>query len=95
MCAVLRSAPPGRPALADHASQFVLLERAVEDEYRPRMLDALQEKVNAVAESVQVAAPLCARCGQPMRRQRHAAGLLGGAFWMLASARVTVSLSGL
>jgi len=68
MCAVLRSAPPGRPALADHASQFVLLERAVEDEYRPRMLDALQEKVNAVAELVQVAAPSCARCGQPMRR---------------------------
>jgi hypothetical protein len=66
MCAVMRS--PVRPALGDHPSQFLLLERAVEDEYRPRMLEALQEKVNAVGESVQMTAPSCSRCGQPMRR---------------------------
>jgi hypothetical protein len=42
------------------------MERAVEDEYRPRMLEALQAKVNAVADAVQT--PTCPQCGQPMKR---------------------------
>jgi hypothetical protein len=47
----------------DQPSQFLLLERAVEDEFRPQMLQALQRKVNAVADSSQAVAPDCARCG--------------------------------
>jgi hypothetical protein len=43
-----------------------VLERAVEDEYRPQMLQALQRKVNAVADSSQAVAPDCARCGRAM-----------------------------
>ena len=52
--------------LLDQPSQFLLLERAVEDEFRPQMLQALQHKVNAVADSLQAVAPDCARCGRPM-----------------------------
>ncbi len=63
-----RTAPP-RPALAEQASQFMLLERAVEEEYRPRMLAELQRRVEAVAETAQRAAPQCRRCGQGMRRK--------------------------
>jgi hypothetical protein len=50
----------------DQPSQFILLERAVEDEFRPQMLQALQRKVNAVADSSQAVAPDCARCGRAM-----------------------------
>ena len=39
----------------------MLLEREVEIEYRPRMLEALQNKVSAVADSLQ--------CHLPMKRQ--------------------------
>jgi hypothetical protein len=41
--------PPARPVLAAGASPFLLLEREVELEYRPRMLTALQSKVDAEA----------------------------------------------
>jgi hypothetical protein len=44
---------PQRPALQE-ISQFLLLEREVELEHRPRMLEALQNKVNAVADSLGV-----------------------------------------
>src|SRR6202140_4414734 len=57
--------PPVRPVLADGPSQFLLLERAVEDEYRPRMLQALQRRVDEVAETTR-ATPVCARCGRLM-----------------------------
>ncbi len=57
---------PARPVLWDQPSQFLLLEREVEDEFRPQMLQALQRKVNAVADSSQAVAPDCARCGRPM-----------------------------
>lgn len=57
---------PARPVLLDQPSQFLLLERAVEDEFRPQMLQALQRKVTAVADSSQAVAPDCARCGRPM-----------------------------
>jgi hypothetical protein len=42
------------------------LERAVEDEYRPRMLKELQCRVDSLAESARVSSPACAGCGQPM-----------------------------
>ena len=46
----------------------MLLEREVEIEYRPRMLDALQNKVSAVADSLQGQTPACSQCRQPMKR---------------------------
>ena len=58
--------PPLRPRLADQPSRFVLLEREVELEYRPQMLEALQRKVNTVAEEIRAKAPECPRCGLPM-----------------------------
>jgi hypothetical protein len=58
--------PPLRPQLADRPSRFVLLEREVELEYRPQMLEALQRKVNAVAEQACATVPECPHCGQPM-----------------------------
>jgi hypothetical protein len=59
-------APP-RPALQE-VSQFMVLEREVEIQYRPRMLEALQNKVNAVADSLQGQPPACSQCRQPMKR---------------------------
>lgn len=58
---------PQRPALQE-VSQFMLLEREVELQYRPRMLEALQNKVNAVADSLRGQAPVCSQCHQPMQR---------------------------
>src|SRR6266542_4663543 len=58
--------PPLRPRLADQPSRFVLLEREVELEYKPRMLEALQRKVNIVAEEARATAPEYPRCGLPM-----------------------------
>lgn len=60
---------PARPVLAEQASQFMLLERAVEEEYRPRMLAELQRRVEAVAQAAQAVAPRCPRCAQTMRRK--------------------------
>lgn len=58
-----------RPELAEQASPFMLLERAVEEEYRPRMRAELQRRVEAMAETAQAVAPPCPRCGQRMRRK--------------------------
>jgi hypothetical protein len=58
--------PPVRPWLADHPSQFLLLERAVEQEYRPQMLNELQRRVDALAESARENIPACAGCGRQM-----------------------------
>ena len=60
--------PPLRPRLADQPSRFVLLEREVELEYRPQMLEALQRKVKAVAEEASAMVPEFPRCGQPNRK---------------------------
>jgi len=60
------SSPPVRPLLAEGPSRFVLLERAVEDEYRPHMLKELQGRVDALAESTRADCPACARCGKQM-----------------------------
>src|ERR1035441_7290701 len=45
-----RSLPPLRPLLAEEPSRFLLLERAVEVEYRPRMLEELQRRVDKFAK---------------------------------------------
>lgn len=60
---------PLRPVLAEEASQFMLLERAVEEEYRPHMRAELQRRVDAVAETTQAVAPRCPRCQQTMSRK--------------------------
>jgi hypothetical protein len=52
--------------LADEPSQFMRLEREVEQEFRPQMLAALQRKVDAVAKGAGGTAPACPQCGQPM-----------------------------
>src|SRR5947207_16024170 len=49
--------PPLRPRLADQPSRFVLLEREVELEYRPQMLEALQRKLSTVAEEARATVP--------------------------------------
>jgi len=61
--------PPARPVWPDEPPRFLLLERAVEIEYRPQMLAALESKVNAVAAAVPGAVPACPHCGRPMRCQ--------------------------
>ena len=60
---------PARPKLAEQASRFMLLERVVEEEYRPRMLAELQRRVEAVAGTAQAVAPRCRRCGKITRRK--------------------------
>ena len=64
-----RARVPARPMLEAGASQFMMLERAVEDEHRPSMLAELQRRVEAVAERAQAEAPVCSSCGQRMRCQ--------------------------
>jgi hypothetical protein len=61
-----QSLPPVRPILADQPSKFLLMERAVEDEYRPRMLQELQRRVDEMAESARAGPAVCARCGRSM-----------------------------
>ena len=55
--------PPAHAVFNDQPSRFIRLEREVEEDYRPQMLDALQRKVNAVAEEAQAKAPACPQCG--------------------------------
>src|ERR1022692_654189 len=47
-----QSLPPMRPMLAESPSEFVLMERAVEDEYRPGMLQEIQRRVQKLAKTV-------------------------------------------
>ena len=79
-------AAPRRPVLADKASLFVSLERAVEAEFRPLMLKALQQRVEAVAESMQEA-PLCPQCGRSMAR--HDAAMVS---WVALFGKVQVRI---
>jgi hypothetical protein len=60
-------APPAaiRPQLETGASQFMLIEREVESEFRPRMLEAIQSRVDALADSIKGRAPNC-QCGRTM-----------------------------
>src|SRR5437588_8649143 len=81
--------PPLRPRLADQPSRFVLLEREVELEYRPQMLEALQRKVNTVAEQAcagaihlleirECAAPQCRSAASDHYADHAGTGLGGG-----------------
>jgi hypothetical protein len=54
--------PALRPVLADEASCFIRLEREVEDEFRPALRDALQRRVDAVAETLSHQPPDCPQC---------------------------------
>jgi hypothetical protein len=56
---------PTRPQLESGASQFMLIEREVENEFRPRILDLIQSRVNALADSMKGKAPKC-ECGRTM-----------------------------
>ena len=61
-----QSLPPGRPILLDQPSRFLLLERAVEDEYRPRMREELQRRVSDLAVTTRAESPVCVCCGRLM-----------------------------
>src|ERR1022692_1316526 len=56
-----QSLPPMRPMLAESPSEFVLMERAVEDEYRPGMLQELQRRVEELAKTMRTRAPACSQ----------------------------------
>ena len=65
--AVSSAAPLPRPCLPDHASRFVQLERAVWDQQRPQVREAVQAALDALATAEATRArPIC--CRQPMRR---------------------------
>jgi hypothetical protein len=58
-----------RPRLSEQASKFMVLQREVEQEYRPLMRAELQRRVEAVARTVQLTEPACPHCGQTMSRK--------------------------
>jgi len=60
-------APPAvpRPQLRAGTSQFMRMEREVESEFRPLMLEAIQSRVHALADSIKEKAPHCP-CGRAM-----------------------------
>lgn len=57
---------PLRPELKSEASRFMLIEREVEDEFRPKMLEAIEDRVNALAASVRTEAANCPQCSRRM-----------------------------
>src|ERR1700723_1141911 len=57
---------PTPAVLCAGATRFMELERAVDEEYRPQMLQALQVKVEEEAKSIQGQVPRCVHCGQAM-----------------------------
>lgn len=62
-------------ALAEGAPLLMQLECEVHEEFRPRMLSALQERVDAVADSFEgAAAPRCPQCGLAMKSRGRASG---------------------
>jgi hypothetical protein len=61
-----QSLPPMRPVLSESPSEFVVMERAVEDAYRPRMLRELQRRVEGLAETTRAQPPVCSPCGRAM-----------------------------
>ena len=79
--------PPAlRPELVDQVPRFMVLEREVEVEVRPRMLKELQKKVDAEADFVE--APVCRECGMAMKR--HDAQRVG---WTARFGRVTANVA--
>src|ERR1022692_2190469 len=61
-----QSLPPMRPMLAESPSEFVLMERAVEDQYRPDMLQELQRRVEGLAKTMRTQPPVCSQCNRVM-----------------------------
>jgi DNA-directed RNA polymerase subunit RPC12/RpoP len=55
------------PVLSPGATRFMELEREVEQAYRPQMLQALEEKVQAETVTIASQAPQCPHCGQAMK----------------------------
>ena len=55
------------PVLSLGATRFMELEREVEQDYRPQMLQALQEKVQVQARTIESQAPQCRHCKQAMK----------------------------
>ena len=56
---------PARPELQTEASRFMLIERQVEDQFRPRILEAIQCRVEALAHSIKTEEHDCI-CGRKM-----------------------------
>src|SRR5512136_1439157 len=56
---------PTRPQLESGASQFMLIERQVEHEFRPGILAQIQSRVDALADSMKRTPPQC-QCGRTM-----------------------------
>lgn len=56
---------PARPQLQAGASQFMLIEREMEDTFRGRILEAIQKRVDTLAERVRAEVPVCT-CGRGM-----------------------------
>src|SRR5258708_2132781 len=86
---------PARPKLAEQASQFMRLERAVEEEFRPRLLAGVQRRVEAVAETAEAVAAGGPGCGQAMRRKDTRTVSWLARFWTSASAGFTLPLRAL
>ena len=57
---------PQRPQLAESGGCFLELEREVEQEFRPQLLQGLQDKVDRFQHPALQAAPHCPGCGQVM-----------------------------
>lgn len=53
--------------LGSGATRFMEMEREVEQQYRPQMLQALQQKIEQETELIEGQAPECVRCGRAMR----------------------------
>jgi len=63
----LEGAPAAvKPVLPTEASLFIRLEREVEDEFRPGMLEALQRKIDDLVDSQSGQRPACPECENPM-----------------------------
>jgi len=58
--------PPTPPRLAEQLPRLMMLEREVEEEFRPRLLEALQRRVDALAASLSEPVPNCPRCQHPL-----------------------------
>jgi hypothetical protein len=58
--------PPARPRLAEEVPRLMVREREVEDEFQPRLLEALQRRVDALAAGLSETAPNCPRCLHPL-----------------------------
>lgn len=66
-----------RPVLGDQVPPFLLLEREVDEEFRPQMREALQRKIDALGDGSCVGPPACPQCGRAMRyHDRPAVGWL-------------------